>query len=272
MLARDIISTKPDGVVVDALDREQLDVRDAAAVEDAILSRRPDWVFNCSGITNVEISERDPGVAFAVNADAVGGMAAACARRGAKMLHFSTDYVFEGTTAGFYDEDDVARPVNAYGESKLAGEEALRHSGAAHLLIRTQWLFGVKGRSFAGLMCERAESGQATRVVDDEVGCCTYTVDLAHATWELIGRAEGTLHVANRGKMSRYMLAARIFEHFGSSHLLTSCSSSEFGSTVRRPANSALSVRRAEKLLGRPMPEWPDALARFLHERAAARS
>jgi dTDP-4-dehydrorhamnose reductase len=267
MLGRDIVRACPPRAHCEALDRGQLDVRDLSAVARAISERRPDWLFNCSGITNVEDAERDPELAFAVNATAVGAMARACADAGTRMLHFSTDYVFDGSTQGFYVEDDETGPVNEYGNSKLAGEVELTKSGAEHLLVRTQWLYGVHGRSFAGLMCDRAQARERTRVVSDEYGCCTYTRDLASVTWDLIAVARGTVHVANRGRVSRFDIARRIFEAFGVPDLLTECSSAEFGSIARRPANSALSVVRAERLLGRRMRSWEVALTDFLRER-----
>lgn len=270
MLARDIARACPVDVELIARDHAQLDVRDMAAISKAMEESKPDWLFNCSAFTDVEAVTRDRAEAFAVNGDAVSHMAQACLDAGARMLHFSTDYVFDGEQPGFYSETDTPRPVNAYGESKLAGEEALQRSGADHLLIRTQWLFGMHRKSFAGHMCERAKARQATRVVDDEFGCCTYTVDLAQAAWKLIEKARGTLHVANRGRLSRYTIAERIFDHFGVSALLTPCTSAEFGSATRRPANSPLSVTRAERLLGRTMPPWREALDRYLAERRRA--
>lgn len=267
MLARDMATCTPAGIALIAFHRAQLDVRDHRAVRQAMRTHRPAWLVNCTGITNVEDAERDPDAAFAVNAEAVGAMAAACAEWGTRILHFSTDYVFDGTRDGFLGEEDAPAPLNVYGRSKLAGEEQLRASGAKYLLVRTQWLFGVSGRSFAGLMCERAEARLPVKVVNDEFGCCSYTVDVARTVWELMPRAEGTVHVANRGRLSRFDLAKRIFEHFGVPELLAPCTSEEFGALARRPSNSPLSVLRAEALLGRRMPEWTDAVDRFLQER-----
>jgi dTDP-4-dehydrorhamnose reductase len=270
MLAHDLVRLKPPEIVVTPLTRQDLDIRDVAGLERAIEQSQAHWVLNCAGLTNVDAAEVDRDTAFAVNSAAVERMAALCLARDIRLLHFSTDYVFDGTVTGFYSEDDTPRPVNVYGESKLAGEEALQLSGVRHLLIRTQWLFGTRGRSFVRLMCDRARARHPTRVVADQTGCFTYTVDLARATWDLIGRdTEGTVHVANRGKVSRYALAARIFEHYGVGPLVTSCTTEEFGFTTRRPANSALSVRRVERLLHREMPSWQDALGRYLTKRDA---
>lgn len=267
MLARDIAREKPAGANIAGYSHRELDIRDARALEEAMARARADWIFNCAAFTNVDAAQTQRDDAFAVNATAVGAMAKLCAERGVRLLHFSTDYVFSGGISGFYSENDATGPVNVYGESKLAGELAVQRSGAAHLIVRPQWLFGVAGRSFVGLMCDRARARQRTRVVADQVGCCTYTVDLARAAWELIERAEGIVHVANRGKVSRFTLAARVFEHFGVAELVEPCTSEEFGFTTPRPDNSALSVCRAESLLGRTLPPWEDALRRFVVER-----
>jgi dTDP-4-dehydrorhamnose reductase len=267
MLARDLARAKPSSVDLTALTRQELDIRDAGALDRAIERHRPQWVFNCAGLTNVDAAELDREAAFAVNADAAEQMARLCLEHDARLLHFSTDYVFDGSVTGFYSENDLPRPLNAYGESKLAGELAVKRSGVPHLIIRTQWLFGTGRRSFVGLMCERALARQPTRVVANQVGCCTYTVDLSRITWELIGGTEGIVHVANRGKVSRYTLAARIFDHFGAGSLVEPCTAEEFGSTTRRPVNSALSVCRVEQVLGHAMPTWDDALGRYLAER-----
>lgn len=268
MLARAVAARAPAGVEVDSRNREGLDVRDSTLLAAAIRDVRPDWVFNCAGFTNVEAAEQDPHMAFAVNAHAVGMMGRFAASHEVRVLHFSTDYVFDGANAGYYHETDVTGPLNVYGESKLAGEEQLRASGAEHLIIRTQWLFGLDGRSFVGLMCDRAEMRQPTRAVHDETGCCTYVVDLAEAAWQLLDHNRGLLHLANRGKVSRYELARRVFERHDATSLLTSCSSAEFGASVRRPINSALSVSRAEQQLGRAMATWESGLSRYLDERS----
>lgn len=267
MLAHDLVRAKPPGVSLTALTRQELDIRDSDALDRAIDRHQAQWVFNCAGLTNVDVAEADRDAAFAVNAVAVEHMARLCGSHGTKLLHFSTDYIFDGRRSGFYCEDDAPHPLNAYGESKLAGELAVQRSGVPHLIIRTQWLFGTHGRSFVGLMCQRAVSKQRTRVVADQEACCTYTVDLAAAAWQLVHSTDGIIHVANRGKISRYALAARIFERFRAKALLEPCSAEEFGSTTRRPVNSALSIRRAEQILGHPMPYWDDALDRYLIER-----
>jgi dTDP-4-dehydrorhamnose reductase len=256
-------------VEVVALPRAELDITNTADVAHAIREHSPRWVFNGAGMTNVDAAEVDRETAFAVNATAVEAMARLCRERDVRLLHFSSDYVFDGDRDGFYAEDDAPHPINVYGETKLAGDVGVQRSGVEHLIVRPQWLFGTHGRSFVGLMFERAQARQPTRVIADQTGCCTYTVDLAATAWELIARTRGLVHVANRGKVTRHALASRIFRHFQAESLLAPCSSEEFGSRTRRPANSALSVRRVERVLGRAMPPWEDAIDRYLIERDA---
>jgi dTDP-4-dehydrorhamnose reductase len=265
MLARDIISHKPAHHELVAFTREDLDIRDAPALDRALREIRPDWVINASGYTNVDGAEVDPDTAFAVNAIAVGELARLCREHGYGMLHYSTDYVFDGRKDGFYSEDDAPNPVNVYGASKLDGENRVRASDARHLIVRSQWLFGGAGKSFVSTILGRAQSGTPTRAAADQFGCCTFTVDLAELSWELLTRPlEGTIHVANRGRLSRFTLAQHVFEAVGAAHLVSSCSSSEFKSSAARPQNSPLSVRKVEGVLRRRLPHWTEALDRYL--------
>lgn len=270
LLGRAIQSQKPAEHELIALAHADLDVRDARAMADAIRATRPDWVINASGYTNVDNAERQPEVAYAVNDVAVGEMARLCHDVDCGLLHYSTDYVFDGTKAGFYTEDDPPRPLSTYGKSKLQGEERVRASGARQLIIRSQWLFGDKGTSFVSTVFERAQRGIPTRASDDSYGCVTYSADLAGISWGMLERGlGGTYHVANRGRLSRYDLAKRIFDAFDAAPLLSPCSSAEFPTPARRPVNSSLDVRKVERALGWRMPEWTDALARYL-ERSTA--
>jgi dTDP-4-dehydrorhamnose reductase len=267
LLGGEIQRQRPATHALTALTRTEVDVRDADAVRAAIRDTAPDWVINASGYTNVDGAELEPDVAFDVNARAVGDMARLCREQRCGMLHFSTDYVFDGTKSGFYTEDDAPRPINAYGAGKLAGEVRVRESGARHLIVRTQWLYGAEGKSFVSTLRERAAGGMPTRVVDDQFGCCTYSVDLARTVWTAVGRLEGLFHVANRGRVSRYMMARQVFAAAGASEALSACHGAEFPAVARRPANSPLDVSKVEAALRITMPPWTDALARYLSER-----
>jgi dTDP-4-dehydrorhamnose reductase len=173
--------------------------------------------------------------------------------------------VFDGTAATDYAEDATTSPINVYGKSKLAGEQALRASGADSLVIRTQWLFGTGGRSLPRTMWERAQAHLESRVVSDQIGRPSYAPDIAKATWQCIGiRARGTLHLANSSSASWYELARRIYAACGQSALIRPCSSSDYPTVARRPPRTVLATRRAEELLGAPLPSWEDAVDRFV--------
>ena len=189
------------------------------------------------------------------------------------MVHFSTDYVFNGRASRPYREDDDPEPLSVYGASKLAGERQLADSGARSLVVRTSWLFGLHGRSFPRTMWERARDGQAARVVHDQRGRPTYTVDLAKAVWKLIEgpqtgtvRPRDTLHVANAGEATWFEMAKQVFEAAGVPDRVSPCTTSDFPRPAKRPAFSALDTSRYERLTGCALPRWEDGLARFLAE------
>jgi dTDP-4-dehydrorhamnose reductase len=192
---------------------------------------------------------------------------------GARVVHFSTDYVFDGTAGRPYCEDDPPHPVNTYGASKLAGEAALRASGARALIIRTQWLFGAHGRSFPRTMWERACRREPARVVDDQFGRPTYTLDLAIATWQLVSRGdEGLVHVANRGVATWFQVAREVFRHAGYPMLAAPCNTADYPTPAQRPRYSALDLTRYETMVSSSLPHWTEALGRFLGQLAGVPS
>jgi dTDP-4-dehydrorhamnose reductase len=179
-------------------------------------------------------------------------------------VHFSTDYVFSGRSNRPYREDDAAEPLSVYGQSKLAGEEAVSSRNAEGLVIRSQWLFGTHGRSFPALMRERARSRIPTRVVDDQFGRPTYSADLALWTWELVAkRTRGIVHAANGGIASWFDVAGIVFDRENARECLTPCRTADYPTRARRPAYSVLDISKLETLIG-PVPTWENALSRFL--------
>jgi len=264
LLGREFASEKPREHEIVALAHADLDVRDTAAVQRVIRDLSPNWVINASGFTHVDAAERDRDAAFAVNAAAVGELARVCGENRSGLAHFSTDYVFDGAKTGCYREDDEPLPLSVYGASKLAGEELVRRSGARHLIIRTQWLFGFGNRSFLSTLWQRAQERRPTRVVADQFGCCTFTVDLARVTWVALDRLEGTYHVANKGRVSRFEIAQRIFGAAGVPELVTPCEGADMPAAARRPTNSPLCLSKVERALGYTMAEWTDAMRRYL--------
>ena len=264
MLGTDLAASAPAGTQVTGLGIEELDITDHAALEATVERVRPDWVINATAYTAVDRAETERDVAFAVNGDAVAALARACAARDVGLVHYGTDYVFDGNGTRPWREDDPTAPLNAYGESKLAGERAVLASGPRHLMLRTQWLYGEHGKSFPRTMWERATAGQPTRVVGDQHGSPTYTVDLARATWELVARGTtGLFHVTNAGEATWYDVAARVFAAAGRPELLSPCATSDYPTPARRPAYSVLDGARL-RAAGVVMRPWTEALDDFL--------
>lgn len=258
MLARDITATAPRGVGVVAIDRAALDVCDPEAISAMLRREHPDLIINCAAYTAVDRAESEPVLAQAVNSSAPRLLA----DTGTPLLHFSTDYVFDGTATRPYRTDDDAAPLGVYGRTKLAGEKAI-HGRAA--VVRTAWLYGRNGRSFPRTMWQRARAGQAMRVVDDQVGRPTNTVDLAHATWRFVEHFRtGTFHATNTGApVTWYGIAERIFGRAERSELLSACTTADYPTAARRPAWSVLDTSDFDRLVG-GLPPWGEALERFL--------
>lgn len=267
MLGRDLMRTAPAHVTVTGLGRADCDVTDPASVEAALDAHRPDVLLNAAAYTAVDRAESERDLALRANGEAPGVLGRACATRGIRVLHVGTDYVFPGEKPENdrgWREDDAVAPLNWYGHTKLAGEEALRGSGARHVIARTQWLYGRHGRSFPRTMWERARAGQPTRVVDDQHGAPTSTEALARALWAMADRGlEGTYHVACAGRTTWFEVARRVFARAGRPELVTPCATADYPTPARRPAWSVLDTA---KLLaaGITLPPWEEELDRFL--------
>ncbi|HKW13733.1 MAG TPA: dTDP-4-dehydrorhamnose reductase, partial [Candidatus Krumholzibacteria bacterium] len=204
------------------VEHARADIRDEQTVTQAVHAAMPDWVINCAAMTNVEACERDALAAFAANAGGARNVAMAAEACGARLIHVSTDYVFDGEKRSPYLEGDFPRPLNIYGSSKLAGEWAVRAAGDKHVIVRTSGIYGLnacrgKGTNFVETMMKRAESGAATRVVTDEVLTPTFSVDLAHQIAVMIehGVRGGVYHATNSGSCSWFEFAREIFRHAG---------------------------------------------------------
>ena len=283
MLAHDVLAEAPDGVEVVARPSQVVDVTNRQAVAETIAATSPDVVINCAAYTDVDGAEAHRERAFAVNGDGPGFIAAALAqrRRGgapdALLIHYGSDYVFDGSASRPYREEDPCAPIGAYGASKLAGELQIAERGRRYVILRTQWLYGAHGRSFPRTMWERARAGLPTRVVTDQVGRPTYTMDLARATWRLVslegqdpsartsgGERGRILHVANSGSATWHQVAQHVFRRAGKPELLTPCVTADFPRPAKRPAWSVLDTTRFDTMIGRPLPGWEDAMDRFL--------
>ena len=241
MLARAVESAVPASVALRAITQAELDITDAAALERA-LAGRPDWVINCAAWTQVDAAEEHEAEATLVNGTAVGLIGQVAAAHSVRVLHISTDYVFDGQLGRPYREDDAPNPQGAYGRSKLAGERALATvDGGRWTVVRTQWLYGG-GPSFVRTMWQRARAGQASRVVDDQFGAPTHVAELAGVIWRLAGEAaEGIWHAAAGGYTNWYEVARAVYTAVGAkASLVTPCSTIEYGARAPRPANGRL--------------------------------
>lgn len=231
-------------------------------------SVRPDVVINCAAFTRVDECERQVELAMSVNGDGPGIVAAAAREVGARVVHISTDYVFDGSKAGPYVEDDAPGPeaaLSVYGRSKLAGERAVQAVGGEWLIVRTSWVFGPAGPNFVATILERARTHPELRVVNDQRGRPTYAPDLAGAIVALVERAaSGVVHVANGGVCTWFDLARQAVTLAGLPAQVRPCTSDEFPRPARRPANSVLDTTRFERIVGRPLRGWAEALGEYV--------
>jgi len=251
-----------------ASDRASLDLTDADAVAVTIASLRPNVVINCAAMTTVDRCESERDAAFAANATAPANLATACQRHGTRLVHISTDYVFPGNLDRPYHEGDAVGPRTAYGQSKLAGEEAVRRVCADHLILRTAWLYGSGGPSFVHTMLKLgSQAGPPLRVVDDQQGNPTSTDALVTAIITLLDQPRaGTVHLSCTGEASWFSFAQAIFESHGITRSLVPCTTAEFPRPAPRPANSRLEKRTLYEWGLAPMPPWQNALNTYLHD------
>ncbi len=272
MLGQDIVTRLEDVCPVTGIDVESIDITDLERTRAVLTGLAPSVVINCAAYTDVDRCESEPKAAFAVNAQGAENLAKVCTELKAQLVHFSTDYVFPGTGEKPLGEDDPTSPVNVYGESKRKGELAVLDNGPGHLIIRTAWLFGTRGKNFVRTMLTLAAERDELKVVSDQHGSPTYTVDLAEATRALIQKgASGIVHVTNSGQCSWYDFAREIFRQAGKDHIrVIPVATDEFPRPAKRPGMSILDKSRLVSLVGQQLPDWKDALRRYLREENAS--
>lgn len=242
-----------------------LDVCDLAAVRRLVLQVRPDVVVNCAAYTDVDKAESEPEAAMAVNGLGARNVALACLDAGCELVHISTDYVFSGEKGAPYRIWDACDPINAYGVGKAWGEYYVRSLLPRHYIVRTSWLFGPGGRNFVAKVLELASQQRALRVVVDECGCPTFTGDLAEAIVALCRtHAFGIYHVTNSGWTTRYELASLAVRLAGIDARVEPVTSEQFERPARRPRNSSLDPFPLRETIGYLLPDWQDALQRYI--------
>jgi dTDP-4-dehydrorhamnose reductase len=246
---------------------QDADIRDAAAVDRLVGKTRPDWIIVCAAYTDVDGCEQNRDLAFAVNAAGVGNVARAAEKIAARVFLVSTDYVFDGQGTRPYETSDPIAPINVYGASKAAGEEALEKCSSAWCIGRTSWLFGMHGPSFPEKILKAAETRPELSVVDDQTGSPTYTRDLAAAICGLVGKeARGTVHINNEGVCSWYDFAREILAESGRASVpVRPISTEQSARRARRPHYSVLSPASLHAF-GIRMRPWQEALRAFLEE------
>lgn len=248
-----------------ALNRSDLDITDLGQVRRVIGIQKPEIVINCAAYTNVDGAEAEPRRAYLGNGLGPRNLAVACRETGAVLVHISTDYVFDGSKSGAYTIYDAPRPLNIYGSSKLWGEKALSSIAKSYYLVRTSWLFGPEGNNFVTTMLRIGQEAGKVRVVNDQKGSPTYTVDLARAIADLTASGcYGIYHITNQGSATWYGFAEEIFTNSGLRVNLTSTNTLAMGRPARRPQNSVLDPFPLEETIGYLLPAWEDALDRYL--------
>ncbi len=265
---------------VAGFDRAALDMGDVAAVRALVRAERPDVVVNASAYTDVDGAERDEALATRVNAEAVAALGEECMALRAGLVHYSTDFVFDGNSARPYREDDPTAPLGAYGRSKLAGERALVEMGAPALVLRTAWVYSLGRRSFVSSILRLAREREQLRVVADQVGSPTFAGDLAVATalilfemrrgvYDGIHAVRGVYHLAGAGATNRFELAKAVIDldPRKSEHRvqrLEPIATADYPLPAQRPAFAPLDCAKARQRLGVELPDWREALARAL--------
>lgn len=247
-------------------DVDDFDITSPADCRDIIAENNPEVVINAAAFTDVDGCETRQEEAFAVNAEGVKNVALSCGRDNLRIVHFSTDYVFDGTGERSYGEDDACNPINVYGRSKFQGELYLKELSRNYTLIRTSWLYGRHGKNFVKAILQRVKNCQPLEVVTDQRGSPTFTQDLAGAVRVLVeGEFTGTYHVTNRGSCTWYDFARRILDLSGYEDVpIRPVSSEALGRRALRPHNSVLNGEKFLKATGKTLRFWQIALRDYL--------
>ncbi|QJR09028.1 dTDP-4-dehydrorhamnose reductase [Usitatibacter rugosus] len=266
-----------------AHDRASLDLADPARIAAVVAETRPDVIVNAGAYTAVDRAETDTQAALAANSVAPGAIGIAAKHVGAVVIHFSTDYVFDGTKATPYVESDPTSPVSVYGASKLTGERALAASGVPHVILRTSWVYGPRGKNFLLTMLNAAKTREEVRVVDDQRGAPTSALQLARATQALLAQpadklrsATGVYHCSAAGDVTWFDFTREIYERWGKINpgfrapRVVPIPSSEYPTPVKRPANSRLSNAKLQETFRIALEPWEQGLDETLAVLASA--
>jgi len=266
MLGTDVANVcREEGFDVKVFDLPEFDVTNSRQLEEAVDSAK--IIVNCAAYTDVDGAESESELAYQVNAEAVGRLGSLVKEANAWLLHVSTDFVFDGRSDRPYVETDPPNPINEYGKTKLAGEQLLGQSGCRHCIMRVEWTYGLAGNNFVTKIIQRAKTGGTIKVVDDQTGSPTATIEAARVICKLLRmRPEGLFHFASSGYVSRYEMTKFIFDKLSMDVNLLPCKTSDYITAAARPLNSRFDCSKIENLLGKPIETWQKPLERFLRQ------
>ncbi|MFZ3073114.1 MAG: dTDP-4-dehydrorhamnose reductase [Thermodesulfobacteriota bacterium] len=275
MLAKDLIPVLMESHEVLEFSKELFDITDIEGIEKIIKREKPDAVINCAAYTAVDRAESEPEKARVLNAKGPEILAKACCNAGARLVHVSTDFVFDGKTPRPYKEDDAVNPIGVYGRTKLEGETAVRSLMENYVIVRTSWLYGNEGESFPKKILSKASAVETLSVVFDQAGSPTYTVDLARAIERLLSAPPGTYHFSNEGVASWYDFAYAVIEAFKKRNVefklktIKPVLTEEYLTPAGRPAYSVLDKAKYKRITGMVIPHWLDAVERYAERKSA---
>jgi dTDP-4-dehydrorhamnose reductase len=255
-----------------ATDRSEIDLANADSIRRLVRETKPEVVVNAAAYTAVDKAEAEPDLAMRINGEAPGILAEEAKRLGALLVHYSTDYVFDGEKAGAYLETDAPNPLGAYGRSKLAGERAVAESGCRHLIFRTCWVYAPRGRNFMLTILKAARERPELRVVNDQFGAPTPSAAIADATLHALekgGGEDGVYHMSAGGRTSWHGFAQAILQSAGLTTPVKAIPTSEYPTPARRPRNSVLDNSRLNGAFGIRLPPWERGMQDVLSRLAA---
>lgn len=266
--------------------RDELDLSDLASIPRALRTHRPDVIVNAAAYTQVDLAERETAMAQRINAEAVDVLATCARQLGALLMHYSTDYVFDGAQAAAYREVDIPAPLNAYGRSKLAGERAIQASGCRALIVRTSWIYAPSGRNFVNTILRLAQERDDLRVVDDQIGAPTCARRVAEISAHMLEASladrlpDGLYHVSAAGRASWHDVACRTVMQATRHGMalrvtpdaITAIRTPDYPLPAQRPRNSLLNTSLLSSALGITLPDWTVDLDATIRQRAQASS
>ncbi|NOU87925.1 dTDP-4-dehydrorhamnose reductase [Paenibacillus sp. LMG 31460] len=266
-LGKDVVKLLGAKHEVHGLGREQLDITNESQCFEVLKALKPDVIIHSAAYTAVDLAETEEAIAYRVNADGTKNLTVAAESIGAKFCYISTDYVFDGTATNAYREDDDTNPQSVYGKSKRAGEQHVESLSSKYFIVRTSWVYGIYGSNFVNTMLSLAQTRDSLKVVSDQFGSPTYTVDLALFLEQLVQTDYyGIYHVSNSGVCSWYDFACAIFEENGMNIRVEPCTTEEFPRPAPRPRNSAMEHEAIRANGFKEMRHWRDGLRVFIKE------